>query len=461
MITGKSQVTNLTDTTEAKQPTFGQWLEADNRKAPPAYARKTEFDLGADDVPVERYTSREFHELEMKHMWPRAWQMACHESNIREAGEYITYELGRRSWIVARQKDGSIKAFANACLHRGMQLAEGRGKVPAFVCPFHGWSWNIDGSNRGITEKWDFPQLKDRDTCLPEAKVATWGGFVFINPDQDAQPFEDYIGELPDHFASDPLENRRVAVHVARVTPANWKVALEAFIESYHVSPTHPQAVPVSEYAETQYDIYNENLSRLATISIAPVSPALKQMSEQEFADFGSKSTGREPVKLDKGQTYRQVLAEERRQLVSSVTGQSVDHLTDCEMLDAVEYFLFPNFMPWHGYGLQIAYRFRPNGDDHESCIMEVYMMLPRDLSQPCPPAPETIWVPEDGTFADCDALGRVGPIFDQDWVNILGISKGLRSTAKKGLWMSKYQEARIRHYHNRIDDFIAQGRGE
>ncbi|MCK9542158.1 MAG: aromatic ring-hydroxylating dioxygenase subunit alpha [Novosphingobium sp.] len=441
-----------------KEPTLAKWLAAENRQPSEAYARVTQFDLGTDDLPVERYTSRAFHELEMKRMWPRAWQMACHESNIPDPGDYTTYEIGNRSWIISRQKDGSIRAFVNACLHRGMQLVAGSGKLPALVCPFHGWSWNMDGTNRGVTEKWDFPQLRDRDLCLPQAKVATWGGFVFINPDPGAPPFEDYIGDLDDHFASDPLENRKVAAHVARVTPANWKVAMEAFIESYHVSPTHPQAVPVSEYAETQYDIYNDNVSRLATISIAPVSDAMKALSEQEFADLGARSTGREPIQLKPGETYRQALADERRRQVGAAFGKPVDHLTDCEMLDAVEYFLFPNFMPWHGYGLQIAYRFRPNGDDHATCIMEIYVLTPRNLSEPCPRAPETEWIPEGGIFGDSPGLGRVGPIFDQDWVNIIGVWKGLQSTVKRGLWLGKYQEARIRHYHKRIDDFIALG---
>lgn len=443
---------------QIKKPTFADWIDADSRKPPKAYSRVTEFDLGTEDVPVERYTTKDFHDLEMRRMWSRSWQMACHESNIPEPNDYTTYRIGKRSWIICRQKDGSIKAFVNACLHRGMQLVEGSGKMPAIVCPFHGWSWSNNGASRGVTERWDFPQLKDRDLCLPEAQVATWGGFVFINPDPNAEPFASYVGELDEHFASDPLENRRVAAHVARITPANWKVAQEAFLESYHVSPTHPQAVPVSEYAETQYDIYSDNVSRLATISIAPVSETLKQMSEQEFADFGAKSTGREPVKLASGQTYRNALADERRKLVSSISGKPVDHLSDCEMLDAVEYFIFPNFMPWHGYGLQIAYRFRPYEDNHDQSIMEVYYLLPRDLSEPCPKAPDTIWVSDDQKFADIEALGRIGPIFDQDWVNILRVSKGLDSTVKKGLWMANYQEARIRHYHNRIDQFIAMG---
>lgn len=445
----------MTETISAKNPTLPNWLAKDTRRASEAYSRQTSFDMGTADIATTRYTSRAFHDLEVERMWSRAWQMACHETDIPEVNDYITYEIANRSWIVVRQADGSIRAFANACLHRGMQLVSGEGKLPVFVCPFHGWAWNTDGTNRGVTEKWDFPQLKDRDLCLPQAKIASWGGFVFINPDPDAQPFAEYIGELPEHFQSVPLENRRIAAHLARVVPANWKVAMEAFIESYHVSPTHPQSVPVSEYAETQYDIYNANVSRLATISIAPVSEAMKALSDQEFADLGARTTMREPIQLAPGQTYRGALADERRAMVGTAQGQAVDHLTDCEMLDAVEYFVFPNFMPWHGYGLPIAYRFRPHGDRHDSCIMEVYLFAPRNLSQPAPKAAALEWLPEDRPFAESVSLGRLGPIFDQDYANIVGVWKGLHSTQKQGLWLANYQEARIRHYHKRIDDFI------
>jgi phenylpropionate dioxygenase-like ring-hydroxylating dioxygenase large terminal subunit len=440
-----------------KEPTFGNWLSADARRPSPAYARRTEFDLGVEDLPVARYTAPQFHAREMQALWPRVWQMACHQTDIPDAGDFITYEIGTQSWLVVRQKDGSIRAFANACLHRAMRLAEGQGTTPVLTCPFHGWSWNLDGTNRGVTERWDFLQLEGRDLCLPEAGVGAWGGFVFINPAQDAPPFADFIGELPEHFGSAPLEHRQVAVHVARVMPANWKVAMEAFLESYHVSPTHPQSVPVSEYAETQYDIYGDNVSRLATISIAPVNPAMKALTPQEFADLAARTTMREPIRLAPGQTYRQALADERRAQIGAVQGEPVDHLTDCEMLDAVEYYLFPNFLPWHGFGVPIVYRFRPNGDRHDSSIMEVYLMAPRDLSRPAPRAAPVIWLPEDAPFAECEALGRLGPIFDQDYANIAGVWKGLHATRKQGLWLAHYQEARIRHYHRRIDDFIKE----
>jgi len=447
----------MADTETVKQPTILEWLKQDTRKAPEAYARRADRDFGTDDLPVERYISREFHERELKLMWSRVWQMACHESEIPEVGDHTTYEIGQRSFIIVRAGENDIRAYPNACLHRGMQLVDGRGKGGAFACRFHGWTWNLDGSLRRITEGWDFPQVKERDMNLPAVKVGRWGGFVFINPDPDAQPFEQYIGELPQHFTSAPLENRRIAAHFERVVPANWKVAMEAFLESYHVSPTHPQAVPVSEYAETQYDIYGDNVSRLATVSIAPASGITKGMSAQEFADYGAKTTGREPVQLKEGQTYRQALAEQRRQEVAKAQGQPVDHLTDVEMLDAVEYFLFPNFLPWHGFGLPIVYRFRPNGDRHDSSLLEVYLLAPRVLSQPTPPAPPTVRIADEAKFAD-SPMGRLGAIFDQDYVNIVNVWKGLHSTVKKGVTLGRYQESRIRHYHQRIDDFLAGG---
>ncbi|MFM0394961.1 aromatic ring-hydroxylating dioxygenase subunit alpha [Paraburkholderia phytofirmans] len=397
----------------------------------------------------------------MKQMWSSVWQMACHETEIPGAGDYTTYEIGARSFIVVRISENAIKAYPNACLHRGMQLVDGDGHAGAFACRFHGWTWNLDGSLRKVTEDWDFPQTCEHDMCLPEVAVATWGGFVFINPAANPEPFEQYIGNLRDHFQSAPLEERRIAIHVARVMPANWKVAMEAFMESYHVSPTHPQSVPVSEYAETQYDIYGPNVSRLATVSVAQAGGITADMTEQEFADYVSKSTGRESLQLEPGQTYRGVLAAQRRTDVSKVLGRPVEHLTDVEMLDAVEYFLFPNFLPWHGFGLPIVYRFRPNGDRHDSSIMEVYLLAPRDLSKAVPRAPKMEWLPEDQPFAAHAGLGRLGPIFDQDYENIVGVWKGLHSTVRSGVMLGRYQESRIRHYHQRIDDFVDAQRGE
>jgi len=439
-----------------KVPTMGTWLAEDKRRAREEFARRSDTDFGTADMPISRYISPEFHQQEMSRLWPYTWQMACHETNIPEPGDYTSYEIGPRAYLIVRVDKTTIKAYPNACLHRGMQLLDGSGRTATLSCRFHGWTWNLDGSLRSIPERWDFPQTQQRSMTLPEARVAIWGGFVFINPDPNAEAFETFVGELPQHFKSAPLEDRTIAVHVSRVMPANWKVTMEAFIESYHVSPTHPQSVAVSQYAETQYDTYGPNVSRLATVSIAPATKAMRDMSPQAFADMAAKGTGRERVQLKEGQTYRQALAEQRRAEVEKVQGRSVEHLTDVEMLDAIQYFLFPNFMPWYGFGLPIVYRFRPNGDRYDSSLMDIYVLAPRDLNKPPIPAAKHITLPEDQPFSDCAVLGRLGPIFDQDYVNIAAVWKGLQSTVQKGIILGQYQESRIRHYHQRIDTFLA-----
>jgi Ring hydroxylating alpha subunit (catalytic domain) len=233
-------------------------------------------------------------------------------------------------------------------------------------------------------------------------------------------------------------------------------------MESYHVMPTHPQSVPVSGYAESQIDIFEDcpNSSRLWTVSVAPISDYMQAMPAQEFADWAAEKTWRETIQLAPGQIYRNALADERRAEVGRAKGKSVDHLTDAEMLDAIQYMIFPNFLPWYGYGVPIAYGFRPNGNRFNSCIMEVYVLAPRDVSQPCPPAPETIWIGENEACASYSELGRLGPIFDQDLANIPGIQRGLEAAIAngrmQGVKLSKYQEARIRHYHDLIGEYVA-----
>src|SRR6185436_3013630 len=116
-------------------------------------------------------------------------------------GDYVVYDVAQLSYLVVRLGENEFKAFYNSCLHRGRQLREFDGKCATeFRCPFHGWCWEIDGSLREITSEWDYPGIRDEVSHLPEVRTATWGGFVFINPDPDAESFESFLGELPRHL---------------------------------------------------------------------------------------------------------------------------------------------------------------------------------------------------------------------------------------------------------------------
>ena len=133
--------------------------------------------------------------------------------------------------------------------------------------------------------QWDFPHIRPSEWCLPEAKVGTWGGFVFINPDQQAESLDDFIGpELTDQFRRWPLERRYKQAHVAKILRCNWKVAQEAFMEAFHVVATHPQLLPGIGDANSQYDVWG-NFSRAITANGTP-SPHLSwKPTEQEMFD--------------------------------------------------------------------------------------------------------------------------------------------------------------------------------
>jgi phenylpropionate dioxygenase-like ring-hydroxylating dioxygenase large terminal subunit len=141
--------------------------------------------LGDEDIPFERYTSREFFEQELRCVWAKAWQWACREEHVREPGDYVVYDIGRHSVIVVRTESGAIKGYVNSCLHRGTRIKEGGsdGHSPELRCPYHGWTWSLGGELQSLRCRWDFPHVKPESFRLPEVRVATWGGFVFVNLD--------------------------------------------------------------------------------------------------------------------------------------------------------------------------------------------------------------------------------------------------------------------------------------
>ncbi len=177
---------------------YQELLDTDTHEVPDILRREQPLDGGPTFVPVERYISQEFFQLERAKVWDRTWQMACREEHLPNVGDYVVYEVAGRSYLVVRSSPSAIKAFHNVCLHRGRLLrTEGGTRAAEFRCPFHGFGWKIDGSLLNIPCAWDFPQVEDpAEWSLRGVQVATWGGFVFINPDPAAAPLAEYVGEL-------------------------------------------------------------------------------------------------------------------------------------------------------------------------------------------------------------------------------------------------------------------------
>jgi len=152
-------------------PSAQDIIARDGDNPPPPLLEGAYEYLGSEDIPWSRYTSQAFYDLEMERMWTRTWQWACREEHIPDAGDYYVYDIGDHSVLVIRGADRQVRAFVNSCPHRGMQFCasgeQGSGKQ--FIrCPFHGMSWQLDGSLREIPCRWDFPHIEDEHFALSE-----------------------------------------------------------------------------------------------------------------------------------------------------------------------------------------------------------------------------------------------------------------------------------------------------
>ncbi|HVA76316.1 MAG TPA: aromatic ring-hydroxylating dioxygenase subunit alpha [Candidatus Binataceae bacterium] len=436
---------------------YQRLLDTDTRAIPDVLRRKNPIEHGASEVPIERYLSREFFNLEVERLWKRVWQMACREEEIAEIGDHVIYEIAGMSFIVVRSAPSKIKAYYNACLHRGRMLRESGGsRASEFRCPFHGFAWNIDGSLRHVPCQWDFPRLKPEQWNLPEVKVGRWGGFVFINMDPTCEPFEQFLGaELTEQFQRWPLDRRFKQAHVGKILRCNWKVAQEAFMEAFHVVATHPQLLAGIGDANSQYDVWG-NFSRAITANGTP-SPHLqwKPTEQAMFDAMVDRRLGEPPiVEIGEGMTARQVAAIGGRAALASALGESVEQLSDAEIVDSFYYTVFPNFHPWGAYN-RITYRFRPYGTEVDQSIMECMYLAPYKEGEKPPPASVHMLGPDDD-WCEAPELGFLARVFNQDTFNLAKVQEGLKTAKRKTVTLADYQETKIRHFHYLLEQWLS-----
>jgi nitrite reductase/ring-hydroxylating ferredoxin subunit len=443
-------------------PTYQDYLAQDSREVPRSLRERSLRDLGNAPLDASRYTSRAFFDLEAERLWPRVWQMACREEELAEPGDTVVYDIVGRSLLITRQLDGSIRAIHNSCTHRGRKLLLADGWVEHFRCPFHGFSWQLDGSVRSIPCRWDFAHVEEKEFCLPQARVGRWGGFVFVNMDPAAMPLEQFLEVVPEHFARWRLEDCWKAVHVAKVIRCNWKVAQEAFMESYHVIATHPQILPIIADANSQYDIYGGHVSRnLAAFGAPSPHLGIGEVDPQQTLDGMLQLMGRRPgaagVAGVAAATPRAALGDLNRRSFGRAFEGDFSQVTDAETLDAMVYNVFPNFSPWGGFAPNIVYRWRPHGRDVGACVMEVMILKRLDRGRPRPRPVPVHWLRDDEAWSDAKEIPILGPVIDQDMSNMPHVQEGLLASGTGRVQLGAYQEIRIRHFHSTLDAYLAR----
>ncbi|MEN3975744.1 aromatic ring-hydroxylating dioxygenase subunit alpha [Emcibacter sp. SYSU 3D8] len=438
-------------------------LQQDSRPAPDYLTTESYAFMGDDPIPFERYTSPDYFQQELKLLWPKIWQWACREEHIPEAGDYIVYDFGPYSVIVQRTETGAIKAFRNACTHRGTKLkpsfSEGSGS--RIRCPYHGWTWDLEGTLTSFPCEWDFPHVDPADYALDAVRVDTWGGFVFINLDPDAVPLHEYMHPLPEHIDSAVFEARYVAMHVQKELHCNWKVASEAFLEAYHVMETHSQLMRASGDANTQYDYYGEHVNRLIAVGGSPSVFLEEPITEQEILDtflIGDRSDVGDRLLVPEGGTARKVMAQYYRDMVAGQGGADLSAVCDSEIVDSIAYFVFPNQQFFSGVSFPIVYRFRPLGMQHDKALFDLVILKPKPLDGEAYETAVPVRLKAEESYTIVPGMDPyVGHVFDQDTGNMEAAQEGAMTTGRRGATLGNYQEIRIRHMHRTLEKYLGR----
>jgi len=158
-------------------PNWRDLAGQDSRRLPELLTQECSPNLGTAKIPVERYTSYEFHRLEVEKIWKRMWQVVCREEEIPNVGDHFVYNVAELSFVIVRTAETTFKGYWNHCLHRGRRLvdASGCGKSK-FQCKFHSWTWTLGGELAYRPGEWDFPDVEADKYRLREVQIDTWGG---------------------------------------------------------------------------------------------------------------------------------------------------------------------------------------------------------------------------------------------------------------------------------------------
>lgn len=440
----------------------------------------------AHGVRSGRYTDPEFAKLEHEKLWSSAWQMAARLDEIPNTGDYTVYDIGHQSVIVLRVDADTVKAYHNACPHRGTALAVESGTFEKcrIICPFHGWRWGLDGKVQYVLERHQFNggNLKDSDVGLREVKLEIFAGYVFINFDSKPQPFAEFIapvGQLIEDLAIGEMHHYWWKSVVA---PCNWKVAVEAFLEGYHVPATHPQlevpsanfifgddvSGPTPQYAHLDhlYETFPSGHGRFLGGEKTPMAGHAR--TEGDPVDIMADRlnllvTGMDAMVLKEDVALIRALKGKPIPEGSSLGGEYVKALyataaaeqrpmpkPSREVLNqwGGEIFVFPNLLILPQAGNCMMYRVRPNGDDPDSCIFEIFSTKTYPAAQ-TPPRAE---VQRKDDVADPAQFLQIPR---QDFANIPRMQKGLHTKGCKQIWLADYYEKLILNMHQEIDRYL------
>jgi choline monooxygenase len=218
-------------------------------------------------ITSRRYTSLETLRLERTRVFDTAWLAIARESDVRRAGERWPIDVLGNSLLLVRGDDGVVRTFRNVCRHRGTQLASRRCTDRRITCPYHGWTYGLDGRLLGVPKMKGFADLESDDLGLLAVRTEAWGGWVWITFDAGAPSLPDYLGAIGEQLDPYQLHDMRPMLRRTWTLPCNWKAVLDQATESYHLGPVHGRSI--GRAIDTVSRFYGLGRHHLQTIPIA------------------------------------------------------------------------------------------------------------------------------------------------------------------------------------------------
>ncbi|MCG2634013.1 MAG: aromatic ring-hydroxylating dioxygenase subunit alpha [Gammaproteobacteria bacterium] len=204
-------------------------------------------ELGTGPVSTEPNRSQAFFELEKEKVFKKSWLNLGRDEDIPNPGDYMVkdVEILNASFIIVRGQDNTVRAFHNACPHRGNKVASGTGNTKGFACGFHGWTFDNQGALVFVPDEEQFFNFDKKDFCLKSVNCDVWEGFIFINIDPNpTETLDEWVGELKGDLAGYPFETMACLGRYKARVKANWKIVVDAFQEGYHVAHVHKRSIP-------------------------------------------------------------------------------------------------------------------------------------------------------------------------------------------------------------------------
>ena len=406
-------------------------------------------------IPVQRYISPEFAELEYERMWPKVWHVACTVDHIANSGDWFEHRLGKYSIILVRGDDGVLRGFQNVCRHRGNTICQGSGTgITELRCPYHRWAWDLTGRLREIPSRRGFGPISNDDLPLVPVRVDTWARLVFVNLDLEAEPLADWLEGIPGDIAWANLDEFRGTYSTATPVNCNWKVVNEGFSETYHVQGLHremlgsindvnsPQRIWDRHGVSYQpYGVPSPRLGRNVDDQTVWESFVVTQGGRMgpEYAESGS------PVPdVPSGQTLQDVIAQKIRDHQATV-GVDLSGYDTAQITHLSQYNLFPNTTVLISADIFTVLTARPGPTPDEGELATIHLSRMPSADAPAS-SPVHVTVPMD--------QADFGFVLNQDFSVIRTMQTGLHQPGFTHVWLSG-EECRIINMHRHLERYL------